>query len=118
MPEQRKRRRSRSASKLPAHELDEAQRLEAERIAFIAKQAEERAAERRAKDSKTSFLQSKHVTTGERKLPMKIEEASVVPDTSNSMPKFRSKAQREKDALARLEKKQQEVKHLIFSIIS
>ncbi|KAF1782163.1 P-loop containing nucleoside triphosphate hydrolase [Phytophthora cactorum] len=113
MPDQRKRRRSRSrsrsASKRPAVELDEEQRKEAERIAAIAKRAEERAAERRAKEQEKVSSKTKDAATSERKLPLKIEEASTATEEPPAKPKFRSKAQRQKDALERLEKKRQEM---------
>ncbi|KAG3174463.1 DEAD-box ATP-dependent RNA helicase 21 [Phytophthora cactorum] len=113
MPDQRKRRRSRSrsrsASKRPGVELDEEQRKEAERIAAIAKRAEERAAERRAKEQEEVPSKTKDAATSERKLPLKIEEASTATEEPPAKPKFRSKAQRQKDALERLEKKRQEM---------
>ncbi|KAG2820211.1 DEAD-box ATP-dependent RNA helicase 21 [Phytophthora cactorum] len=113
MPDQRKRRRSRSrsrsASKRPGVELDEEQRKEAERIAAIAKRAEERAAERRAKEQEEDPSKTKDAATSERKLPLKIEEASTATEEPPAKPKFRSKAQRQKDALERLEKKRQEM---------
>ncbi|EEY70514.1 DEAD/DEAH box RNA helicase, putative [Phytophthora infestans T30-4] len=113
MPDQRKRRRSRSrsrsASKRPAVELDEEQRQEAERIAAIAKRAEERAAERRTKEKEEAASKSKDASSSERKLPLKIEEASAATEEPPSKPTFRSKAQRQRDALERLEKKRQEM---------
>ncbi|KAF4045480.1 Helicase conserved C-terminal domain [Phytophthora infestans] len=113
MPDQRKRRRSRSrsrsASKRPAVELDEEQRQEAERIAAIAKRAEERAAERRTKEKEEAAYKSKDASSSERKLPLKIGEASAATEEPPSKPTFRSKAQRQRDALERLEKKRQEM---------
>ncbi|CAI5707617.1 hypothetical protein KXD40_007791 [Peronospora effusa] len=105
--------RSRSVSKRPAVELDEKQRQEAERIAAIAKRAEERAAERQIKEvSATLKPQAQDASLGatnDRKLPLKIVEVSRAEGEAPSKLKFRSKAQREKDALEKLEKKRQEV---------
>ncbi|RLN96968.1 hypothetical protein BBJ28_00000710 [Nothophytophthora sp. Chile5] len=118
VPSHRSRRsRSRSAVK----ELDEEQRQEAERVAKIAKLAEERA-EKRAAERKAASAAPKDadatsstmkddkpgVSSG-RKLPMKIGEASSVPAAAAPKATFRSKAQRQKDALERLENKRMEV---------
>ncbi|KAH7472155.1 DEAD-box ATP-dependent RNA helicase 21 [Phytophthora ramorum] len=46
---------------------------------------------------------------GTRKLPLKIGEASSVAEEAPAKPTFRSKAQRQKDALERLEKKREEM---------
>lgn len=130
MVDQRKRRRSRSrsrsASKCPAVELDEVQRQEAERVAVIAKRAEERAAKRAserkateqddeaAPTSQPKVADASVAATGERKLPLKIGEASATAEEPPAKPTFRSKAQRQKDALQKLEKKRQEVRILLF----
>ncbi|KAE8905813.1 DEAD-box ATP-dependent RNA helicase 21 [Phytophthora fragariae] len=110
MADQRKRRRSRSrsrsASKRPSVHLDEEQRKEAERVAAIARRAEERAAERKAKEQPAD---ANAAATGDRKLPLKIAEAPAAAEEAPVKPKFRSKAQRQKDALERLEMKRQEM---------
>ncbi|KAE9003376.1 DEAD-box ATP-dependent RNA helicase 21 [Phytophthora rubi] len=110
MADQRKRRRSRSrsrsASKRPSVHLDEEQRKEAERVAAIARRAEERAAERKAKELPAD---ANAAATGDRKLPLKIAEAPAAAEEAPAKPKFRSKAQRQKDALERLEMKRQEM---------
>ncbi|KAG7398813.1 hypothetical protein PHYBOEH_010445 [Phytophthora boehmeriae] len=113
---QRKRRRSRSRSRSPSKrqttELDEQQRKEAEHVAAIARRAEERAAKRlaeqKAKDQKEA-AQPSEASTGERKVPRKVNEASTAAEEAAKKPTFRSKAQRQKDALERLEKKRQEM---------
>ncbi|RLN54945.1 hypothetical protein BBJ29_007544 [Phytophthora kernoviae] len=107
----RKRRRSRSPSKRQTTELDEQQRKEAEHVAAIARRAEERAAKRLAEQkTKVSAGVStpSEASTGERKLPRKLPEASTAVEKSTKKPTFRSKAQRQKDALEKLEKKRQE----------
>ena len=115
MVDKRKRRRSRSrsrsVSKRPAVELDEAQRQEAERIAAIAKRAEERAAERQLKEVSSTLKteDASIVATSDRKLPLKIIQVSPAEEDAPVKLKFRSKAQRQKDALEKLEKKRQEV---------
>ncbi|KAE9004802.1 DEAD-box ATP-dependent RNA helicase 21 [Phytophthora rubi] len=110
MADQRKRRRSRSrsrsASKRPSVHLDEEQRKEAERVAAIARRAEERKAERKAKEQPAD---ANAAATGDRKLPLKIAEAPAAAEEAPAKPKFRSKAQRQKDALERLEMKRQEM---------
>ncbi|CAI5735482.1 unnamed protein product [Peronospora destructor] len=113
MVDKRKRRRSRSRSvdKCSTVELDETQRQEAERVADIAKRAEERAAERQAKEV-LSTLKTKEASiaaTSDRKLPLKIVEVSTAEEKLPIKLKFRSKAQRQKDALEKLEKKRLEV---------
>ncbi|CAI5735553.1 unnamed protein product [Peronospora destructor] len=112
MVDKRKRRRSRSRSvdKRSTVELDETQRQEAERVADIAKRAEERAAERQAKEV-LSTLKTKEASiaaTSDRKLPLKIVEVSIAEEKRPIKLKFRSKAQRQKDALEKLEKKRLE----------
>uniref|UniRef100_H3GWG5 RNA helicase n=1 Tax=Phytophthora ramorum TaxID=164328 RepID=H3GWG5_PHYRM len=114
MVDQRKRRRSRSrsrsASKRLAVELDDQQRKEAERVAAIARRAEERAAEReKAKKHEAEPKPKDAAAAGTRKLPLKIGEASSVAEEAPAKPTFRSKAQRQKDALERLEKKREEM---------
>ncbi|KAL4101648.1 hypothetical protein PRIC1_005397 [Phytophthora ramorum] len=112
--DQRKRRRSRSrsrsASKRLTVELDDQQRKEAERVAAIARRAEERAAEReKAKKHEAEPKPKDAAAAGTRKLPLKIGEASSVAEEAPAKPTFRSKAQRQKDALERLEKKREEM---------
>ncbi|KAL4146861.1 hypothetical protein PRNP1_005473 [Phytophthora ramorum] len=114
MVDQRKRRRSRSrsrsASKRLAVELDDQQRKEAERVAAIARRAEERAAEReKAKKHEAEPKPKDAAAAGTWKLPLKIGEASSVAEEAPAKPTFRSKAQRQKDALERLEKKREEM---------
>ncbi|KAL4129285.1 hypothetical protein PRIC2_005294 [Phytophthora ramorum] len=114
MVDQRKRRRSRSrsrsASKRLTVELDDQQRKEAERVAAIARRAEERAAEReKAKKHEAEPKPKDAAAAGTRKLPLKIGEASSVAEEAPAKPTFRSKAQRQKDALERLEKKREEM---------
>uniref|UniRef100_M4B334 RNA helicase n=1 Tax=Hyaloperonospora arabidopsidis (strain Emoy2) TaxID=559515 RepID=M4B334_HYAAE len=119
MVDQRKRRRSssrsRSTSKRPAVDLNEEERREAERIASVAKQAEERAAKCTATATSSSTGPQDEdarvvaAATSGRKLPMKIGEASSAGQESLEKPTFLSKAQRQKLALEKLEMKRQEI---------
>ncbi|CAH0521177.1 unnamed protein product [Peronospora belbahrii] len=123
MVDQRKRRRSRSRSRSTSKRqvvaLDEQHQKEAERIAAIAKRAEERATER-SMAKKEALVSAPIVTneaksasigaaTSDRKLPLKIVKVSASMETAPMKPKFRSKAQRQQDALENLEKKRQEM---------
>ena len=124
MVDQRKRRRSssrsRSTSKRPAVDLNEEERREAERIASVAKQAEERAAKCTATATSSSTGPQDEdarvvaAATSGRKLPMKIGEASSAGKESLEKPTFLSKAQRQKLALEKLEMKRQEVRGCAF----
>jgi ATP-dependent RNA helicase DDX23/PRP28 len=114
MVDQRKRRRSRSRSRSPKRPasaaLDEEQRKDAERVAAIARRAEERAAQRAAeRKAKEQPEQTTPNYAGERKLPRKIGDTSSTTETTSAKPTFRSKVQRQKDALEKLEKKRLEV---------
>lgn len=120
-----RRSRSRSASKDPP--ADGINREEAERIAHIARLAEERA-EKRAAERKlaaeaaasgsvaASAPASTEPAPATRKLPAKIGQIGLSSakkegegDTAGGKVVFRTKEQRQKDALERLEKKRLEV---------
>lgn len=128
--DERRSRSPRREAKVPAP-LDDEQRQEAERVARIAQLAEERAAKRAAEKSKTEIAvasaapnggeESTPATQG-KKVPLKIDGAGLSESSgagvTDAVPKvvFRSKAQRQQDALARLEQRRQEVRAYCFLV--